>query len=87
MRGARRGASTRAPLIVLLHDRGDQVVPVGESRRLCSALDGRAGVRYTEMQFQHLDPAKVKLPFPHLVRELSRFFAAMYPIFRLAVAP
>ena len=40
-----------APLIVLLHDRGDQVIPVGESRRLYSALAGHAGVHYTEMQF------------------------------------
>ena len=75
-----------APLIVLLHDRGDQVIPVGESRRLCSALAGRAGVHYTEMQFQHLDPVKAKLPLHRLVREFAKFFAAMYPIFRLAVA-
>jgi hypothetical protein len=27
----------QAPLIVLLHDRGDQVVPVGESRRILTA--------------------------------------------------
>ena len=40
-----------APLIILLHDRGDQVIPVGESRRLLSALAGHAGVQYTEMQF------------------------------------
>ena len=74
-----------APLIVLLHDRGDQVVPVGESRRLLSALAGRAGVHYTEMQFAHLDPVKGRLPFFRLVRELGKFFLAMYPLFRRAV--
>jgi dipeptidyl aminopeptidase/acylaminoacyl peptidase len=75
----------RAPLIVLLHDRGDQVVPVGESRRLVAALNGRAGVHYTEMGFQHLDPVKAKLSLPGLVRELSRMFSAVYPLFRQSV--
>ncbi|MDQ6604095.1 MAG: hypothetical protein M3Z19_15340, partial [Chloroflexota bacterium] len=76
----------RAPLIVLLHDRGDQVVPVGESRRLRSALAGHAGVQYTEMLFQHLDPAKGKLPLFRLVREFGKFFRAVYPMFRQAAA-
>jgi hypothetical protein len=75
-----------APLIVLLHDRGDQVIPVGESRRLCSALSGHSGVHYTEMLFQHLDPVKGKLPLLRLVRELGKFFRAVYPLFRQAVA-
>jgi hypothetical protein len=76
-----------APLIVLLHDRGDQVIPVGESRRLVSALSGRVGMQYTEMGFQHLDPEKGKLPLPRLMRELGRFLLAVYPLFRQAVAP
>jgi len=74
-----------APLIVLLHDHGDQVIPVGESRCLRSALAGHAGVHYTEMQFQHLDPVKGKLPLLRLVRELGKFFLAVYPMFRQAV--
>jgi dipeptidyl aminopeptidase/acylaminoacyl peptidase len=76
----------RAPLMVLLHDRGDHVIPVGESRRLYSALDGHAGVHYTEMQFQHLDPVKAGLPLFRLARELGRFFHAVYPLFEKAVA-
>jgi len=75
-----------APLIVHLHDEGDQVIPVGESRRLYSALSGRPGVHYTEMQFQHLDPVKGKLPLLRLIHELSKFFFAVYPLFRQAVA-
>jgi hypothetical protein len=75
-----------APLIILLHDRGDQVIPVGESRRLLPALAGRDGVHYTEMGFQHLDPVKGKLPFLRLVQELGKFFRAVYPLFRQAVA-
>jgi len=72
----------RAPLIVLLHDRGDQVIPVDESRRLYAALDGNARVHYTEMQFQHLDPVKARLPLFRLLRELGKFFRAVYPMFR-----
>jgi hypothetical protein len=74
-----------APLIVQLHDRGEQVVPVGESRRLQAALAGRVGVHYTEMQFSHLDPAKGKLPLQRLVREFAKFCRAIYPLFRQAV--
>ena len=77
----------RAPLIVLLHDRGDKVIPVGESRRLVAALDGNPGVQYTEMEFQHLDPVKGKLPLFRLIRELGKFFRALYPLFRQTVGP
>jgi hypothetical protein len=63
------------------------VIPVGESRRLRSALAGHGGVHYTEMEFQHLDPVKGKLSPLRLVRELSKFFVAMYPLFQQAVTP
>jgi len=76
----------QAPLIVLLHDREDQVIPVGESQRLLNGLAGRDGVHYTEMQFSHLDPTKGKLPFFRLVRELGKFYRAVYPLFQQAVA-
>jgi hypothetical protein len=76
----------RVPLMILLHDHGDQVIPVGESRRLLSALAGHEGVHYTEMQFQHLDPVKAKLPLSRLMRELGKFFVAVYPLFREAAA-
>jgi hypothetical protein len=76
----------QASLIVLLHDRGDPVIPVSESRRLYAGLAGRAGVHYTEMQFQHLDPVKAKLPLYRLARELGKFFLAVYPMFRQAAA-
>jgi len=78
-------ADIHSPLIVLLHDRGDQVIPVGESRRLVSATNGKARIHYTEMEFQHLDPVKGRLPFFTLVRQLGRFFRAVLPIFRQAI--
>ena len=68
-----------APLIVQLHDRGDQVVPVGELRQLHAAIAGRAGVHYTEMQFSHLDPAKGKLPLPRLVSGAGQVLARRVP--------
>ena len=77
-------ADVRAPLLVILHDRGDAVVPVSESRQLRSALAGRPGVRYTELGFQHMSPDRVS-PV-RLVRELGRFYRAVYPVFRRAVA-
>lgn len=74
----------RAPVVVLLHDRGDRVVPVGESRRLLAGLAGRSGVHYTEMLFQHLDPIKGNLSPHRLARELGKLFLAIYPIFQRA---
>ena len=78
-------ADLRAPLVVLAHDRDDAVIPIGESRRLLAALDGRYGVRFTEFaMFKHLDPTKVHLLPIALARELGKFVRAVYPIFRQA---
>jgi hypothetical protein len=73
-----------APLIHVMHDRYDPVIPVGESRRLLDALSGRAGVRYTELGFRHLNPTRLS-PL-RLAWELPRFYRAMYPVFRRAMA-
>lgn len=75
----------RAPLIVLMHDHDDPVIPRTESLRLRDALATRPGLRYTEFtMFRHLDPSKVQMRLPPLLRELGRFYLAMYPIFRRA---
>lgn len=75
-------ADIRAPRVVVLHDRDDVVIPVGESQRLRKLLGGRAGVRYTEFTvFKHLDPAKGKPSVAALARELVRFFGAIHPLF------
>ncbi len=76
-----------APLIVFGHDRDDLVIPVSESRRLWSALSGRAGVRYTEFAlFQHMDPTKRKLPLFRLVQQFGKFYLFLYRFFRQAAA-
>jgi hypothetical protein len=69
--------------IILGHDRDDLVIPVGESRRLWSALGSQGNTRYTEFGlFQHADPTKRKLPPHRLARELWKFFRYVYPMFR-----
>lgn len=74
-----------APIIVLMHDRDDLVIPQAESLRLRDALSDRAGLRYTEfVMFKHMDPTKVHLHILPLLRELGKFFRAIYPIFRQA---
>ena len=72
----------KVPLFVILHDAGDQVIPVGESRRLVDLLQSRQTVNYTEMHFSHLDPAKGKLPLPRLIWEFGKFIRAMLPLFQ-----
>jgi hypothetical protein len=77
----------KAALILVGHDRDDLVIPVGESRRLASALSARAGATYTEYgMFQHADPTKRKLSPLRLVRELRGFYLSLYPMFRQAAA-
>jgi hypothetical protein len=72
----------KASCIVFGHDRDDVVIPVGESRRLAQALADRPGVRYTEYaMFQHADPTKRHLSPPALLREISRFYSSLYPMF------
>jgi hypothetical protein len=75
-----------APLVVLMHDHDDPVIPRTESLRLRDALASRPALRYTEfVMFKHLDPSRVKMRLPALLRELGRFYLALYPIFRQAV--
>ncbi len=72
----------RAPLIVLLHDRDDPVIPVSESHCLRQALSSHRGLRYTEFTvFKHLDPTKSNPKPLALARELVRFARAIYPLF------
>jgi len=76
----------RAPLIVIIHDRDDPVIPLGETERLAAALSGRPGAHYIVFtMFKHLDPGKAKVPPVVLVRELVKFYRAISLIVRQAV--
>ena len=70
-----------APRIMILHDRYDHVIPVGESRRLWSVLSRRPGASYTEMGLQHLRMPKGLSPL-RLAREIAKTYLAWYPLFR-----
>lgn len=77
----------RAPLIVLAHDRDDVVIPIEESRQMWSALAGRPGVHYTELDmFQHMDPTKKRVSPLVMIRELAKFYRFVYPVYRQAVS-
>ena len=77
-------AEIHAPSITFGHDRDDNVIPVGESRRLAAALAGRPGVAFTEYaMFQHADPLGGRVPPLRLVRELARFYGSLQPLFRV----
>jgi hypothetical protein len=82
----------RAPLVVLLHDRDDPVIPVSESRRPRDSLAARGGgrVRYTEVEitgFRHLDPPTGNPSPPSPAREFARVGSAIYPRFPRAAEP
>ena len=66
-------------------DRYDHVIPVGESRRLWSALSRRPGVSYTEMGLQHLRMPQGLSPL-RLMREIAKTYLAWYPLFRETTA-
>jgi hypothetical protein len=77
----------RAPLVILAHDADDEVIPIGESQRLCHAFPTTSEVRYTTFRmFKHLDPTRVKLPILALARELLKFCTTVYPVFRQSLS-
>jgi hypothetical protein len=72
-----------APRVMLLHDRYDHMIPVGESRRLWSVLSRRPGASYREMGLRHLRMPGGLSPL-RLVREIGKAYLAWYPLFRAA---
>ena len=73
--------------IRVMHDRGDLLIPVGESRRLTNALQQRsiaAPVRYTETDiFRHVRPDS-ETDLPALIRGAVQLFRHMYWVIALA---
>ncbi len=73
--------------IRVMHDRGDLLIPVGESRRLTHALQQRpiaASVRYIETDiFRHVRPDS-ETDLPALVRGAVQLFRHMYWVVALA---
>lgn len=73
--------------ILLMHDRGDLLIPVGESRRLNAALrriPGGPAVKYTETDiFRHVRPDADTELLP-LLRGAAQLFGHTYGILALA---
>ena len=72
--------------LLIMHDVGDPLIPVGESRRLVETLQGqgRQDLRYTETEiFEHVRPGADLQLWP-LVKGASKLYAHMYGILRMA---
>ncbi len=72
--------------LLIMHDIGDPLIPVGESRRLVETLrsQGRPDLRYTETEiFEHVRPGADLQLWP-LVKGASKLYAHMYGILRMA---
>ncbi|MFQ6027793.1 MAG: alpha/beta hydrolase family protein [Dehalococcoidia bacterium] len=70
--------------LLILHDQGDPLIPVGESRRLAEALQSRGNFKYTETQvFDHVRPGSGGSLWG-LAKEGFKLFRHMYTIIRLA---
>ena len=73
----------RAP-VLLMHDRADDLVPSGQSRKLAEALEGRVDVRLTESSlFEHVNPTRY-IGWWDRIGELRKLFAHLYGIMRQA---
>ncbi len=72
--------------LLIMHDVGDPLIPVGESRRLVETLKnrGRADLRYTETEiFEHVRPGAEVRSWP-LVKGATKLYLHMYGILRMA---
>ncbi|MDE2780234.1 MAG: hypothetical protein OXI91_11240 [Chloroflexota bacterium] len=72
--------------LLIMHDVGDPLIPVGESRRLVETLQsqGRQDMRYTETEiFEHVRPGADLQLWP-LVKGASKLYLHMYGILRMA---
>ena len=72
--------------LLIMHDVGDPLIPVGESRRLVETLQsqGRQDMRYTETEiFEHVRPGTDLQLWP-LVKGASKLYIHMYGILRMA---
>ena len=70
--------------ILIMHDRGDTLIPVSESRNLLVNLRGRSGFHYTETSiFDHVRPSKSGTLI-HMLKGGTKFGTHMYRIIRFA---
>ena len=70
--------------VMVMHDEGDLLIPVGETLRLAAALQERGDFRYTETRiFDHVRPGEGG-DFWRLIAEAAKLYWHMYGIIRVA---
>ena len=70
--------------ILIMHDRGDTLIPVSESRKLLGDLKGRSGFHYTETSiFDHVRPSRSGTLI-HMLKGGTKFGMHMYRIIRFS---
>jgi homoserine acetyltransferase len=70
--------------LLIMHDQGDRLIPVAESRRLARALEERGDFRYTETEFfEHVRPGSGGGIWG-LTREAFKLYRHMYGIISIA---
>ena len=70
--------------LMIMHDDGDLLIPVVESRRLVEALGDRGNFRYTETKiFDHVRPGSSESLWG-LAKEAFKLYRHMYAIVRVA---
>ena len=72
--------------LLIMHDVGDPLIPVGESRRLVETLQsqGRQDMRYTETEiFEHVRPGADLQLWP-LIKGATKLYTHMYGILRMS---
>jgi hypothetical protein len=70
--------------VIVMHDEGDLLIPVGEARRLAAALQERGGFCYTRTRlFDRASPVGGG-NFWLLIAEAAKLYRHMYGIIRVA---
>ncbi len=70
--------------LLIMHDQGDKLIPVGESRRFAAAVSDREDALYTETSiFDHVRPGRGR-NWMHLSGEAIKLYRHMYQVFRVA---
>lgn len=70
--------------LLIMHDQGDLLIPVAESRRLAQAMAGHSDFRYTETEFfEHVRPGSDG-DIWGLIREAFKLYRHLYSIISIA---
>ena len=70
--------------LLIMHDVGDKLIPVGESRRFAAAVTERGNVLYTETSiFDHVRPGLGR-NWLHLAGDAAKLYRHLYQLIKVA---